>query len=78
MKLENGKMYVARNGSEHVIGGDVRDFPEWCWSTSGWWFVRATGEHVSYRRVYSRPGEPVSGEHFIDGESRLTLIKEVV
>lgn len=72
--LKDGMTYRAKNGTQHTIGGTCKDHPEWCWSLSGWWFVRATGEHVNYRRIV-RPdrdgGE--SGEHFIQTDAPLTL-----
>lgn len=74
--LQDGKTYRARNGTEHRIMGPTRDYPDWCWSLTGWWFVRATGEHVSYRRILLKDGKE-SGEHYIEHGSRLQLVEEV-
>jgi hypothetical protein len=51
MNLEDGNLYVDGHGTKVLIGGTCAAHPEWCWSIAGFWYVRATGEHLTYGKV---------------------------
>lgn len=51
MKIEPGKSYITAHGAIVTIAGEVRGQPEWCWSTQGDWYERATGKRLTYREV---------------------------
>jgi hypothetical protein len=68
--LEDGQCYVDGDGRAHTIGGETRDYPGWCWSTSGFWYVRATGERLTY-------GKLPSGQwgHYLDPRAAGRLVE---
>lgn len=70
--LEDWKEYIDGDGQRHRIGGTVRTDLAWCWSLSGFWYVRATGQHLTYGTL------PDNGEwgHYINPRERAWIVSE--
>lgn len=56
--LEEGKQYLTENDGFATIAGQTPMYPDWVYSRQGDWYVRATGQFVSY----SPKSGPVVGD----------------
>lgn len=70
MRLEDGKTYLDGDGARVTIGGATRCNPEWCWSLAGYWYVRATGEALTYGKVGRE------WTHYVELRARLHIAAE--
>lgn len=70
--LDYGKAYVDGDGTVANIEGPTKANAAWCWSRQGFWYVKATGERLTYGRL--APG----GEwgHYVDARRSLWLVRE--
>lgn len=67
--LKDGVTYADGWGELHTVMGPCRDYPEWCWTNTGYWFERLTGTRIDY--------DPTTGTHSVGGASWRNLWKEV-
>lgn len=70
LKLEDGKTYLNGDGARVTIGGDTRIYPLWCWSIQGDWYVRATGERLTYGKLAG------GWTHYVDARTWPHIVKE--
>lgn len=63
LTLEIGKTYCDGNGMPVHIMGPTRDHPEWVWSNTGHWYVKATGERLTYYKDGTHAVTPRTSDH---------------
>lgn len=63
--LIDGKTYKDNAGSYCTIGGATSVNENWVWSTSGNWYDRATGAHVSFT--------PTKGHFLMPAHSQFSI-----
>ena len=67
MILYVGSYYLRRDGRIELIGGTVRDHPDWSWSCAGNWYETATGNFVAFT--------PLRGHYVCDPDHIKSLRK---
>lgn len=48
--LEIGKTYRKSNGSEEMVAGFTREYPEWVWTTQGNWYRQNDGRYITVNK----------------------------
>lgn len=61
--LKDNTVYRDGRGTEVRVVGPTKNFPEYVWSIAGNWYVRATGQRLTYRVLCNEHGQDVGGEH---------------